>query len=109
MAPSPFDSFAKPRDPHERFLIEIQSLVVAVFKEAEGLQSEREILELEEGGREERLSLPGPYSQGSFTLKDGETDDLELFRWYEKSRDADHLASSRRNGSVILVDGRGHE
>ena len=109
MPGSPFDTFGSPKDPHERYLVEIQSLVVAVFKEAEGLQSEREALELEEGGRDDRIALPGPFSQGTFVLREGEADDLDLFRWYEKSRDADHLTSSRRSGSVILVDGLGRE
>jgi len=109
MTGSPFDSFARPRDPHERYLVEIQSLVVGVFKEAHGLDAEREEVEIEEGGREERISVPGPYAQGSFVLREGETDGPELYRWYEKSRDGDHLASSRRTGAVILVDGRGVE
>lgn len=106
---SPFDSFARPRDPHERYLLEYQSIAIALFKEAEGLVSERETLDVEEGGREELLAVTGPYSKGTFTLREGESEDLELYRWFEKSRDADHLASSRRNGAVILVDGAGRE
>ena len=106
---SPFDDAVKPRDPHERYLVEIQALIVGVFKEAQGLDMGRDIHELEEGGRAERVELAGPYSKGRFRLRDGEADDLELFRWFEKSRDADHLASSRRSGAVILVDGTGQE
>lgn len=106
---SPFDDFARPRDPHARYLVEIQSIVVGVFKEASGLDVGRDVLEVEEGGREDRISLPGPYSEGSFVLRDGEADDLELYRWWEKSSVADHLASSRRSGAVILVDGSGRE
>src|SRR3954467_6413619 len=102
---SPFDDVVKPRDPHERYLVEIQALIVGVFKEAQGLDLGRDIQEVEEGGREERVELPGPYSKGRFRLHEGEADDIELFRWFEKSRDADHLASSRRSGAVILVDG----
>ncbi len=109
MPGSPFDAFVKPRDPHERYLVEIQSLVVGVFKEAEGLDMERETIEVEEGGRAEPIAVPGPYAKGTFVLREGETDDLELFRWYEKSRDADYLVSSRRSGSVILVDAAGRE
>ena len=41
--------------------------------------------------------------------RDGPAEDLELYRWFEKSRDADHLASSRRSGAVILYDGSGRE
>ncbi len=109
MPDSPFDDFARPRDPHERYLVEIQSLVVGVFKDADGLDAGRELTELDEGGREDRVAIAGPFAQGVFTLREGETDDLELWRWYEKSRDADHLASSRRSGSIILVDGAGRE
>src|SRR5438270_9181718 len=46
-----------------RYLLEIGSIVVAVFKEAEGLSSEREIIEIEEGGREEAVKKLGPYAQ----------------------------------------------
>ena len=106
---SAFDHFARPRDPHERYLVEIQSFVVGVFKEADGLETHREMLDVEEGGREEALTIPGPYAEGTFVLREGEADDLELYSWYEKSRDADHLASSRRSGCVILVDGAGRE
>ena len=106
---SPFDSFARPRDPHERYLVEYQSIAIALFKEADGLTTSRETLDLEEGGRDELLAVSGPYSKGTFTLREGESEDLELYRWYEKCRDADHLASSRRSGAVILVDGAGHE
>lgn len=109
MAASPFDSFVRPRDPHERYLVEYQSLAIAVFKEVEGLITERQTLDLEEGGREELVAVSGPYAHGTFTLREGESEDLELYRWYEKCRDADHLASSRRNGAVILVDGKGQE
>jgi phage tail-like protein len=109
MAASPFDAFARPRDPHERYLVEYQSIAIAVFKEAEGLDVARDTLDIEEGGREDLVAVTGPYSKGSFILREGESEDLELFRWFEKSRDADHLASSRRSGAVILVDGAGRE
>ena len=62
MSSSPFETFARPRDPHERYLVEIQSLVVGVFKEAEGLDPAREIMEFEEGGRDDLVAIPGPYS-----------------------------------------------
>ena len=106
---SPFDDAVKPRDPHERYLVEIQAFVVGVFKEAEGLDLGREMLAIEEGGREDKVTIAGPYAKGRFRLLDGEADDLELFSWFEKSRDADHLASSRRSGAIILVDGSGQE
>lgn len=109
MTGSPFDHFARPRDPHERYLVEIQAFIVGIFKDADGLDTEREMLDVEEGGRDESVTIPGPYAEGTFYLREGEADDLELYRWYEKSRDADHLVSSRRSGAVILVDGGGRE
>jgi phage tail-like protein len=96
-------------DPGARYLVEIDHLVVGVFREAEGLSSERERLEIEEGGREELVRRMGPYMKGAFTLLDGEADDPELFRWMEKGRDGGALLSSRRSGSVILVDAAGQE
>ncbi len=96
-------------DPGARYLVEIDHLVVGVFREAEGLSAEREQIELEEGGREEIVRLFGPYVKGRFTLRDGEADDPELYVWMEKNKGGSVLASSRRSGSVILVDGSGEE
>ena len=69
-----------------RYLLEIGSIVVGVFKEAEGLSSEREVIEIEEGGRPEAVKRLGPYAQGAFWLVDGETDDYGLWEWMDKGR-----------------------
>jgi phage tail-like protein len=96
-------------DPHARYLLEIKSLIVAVFKDARGLRAEREVVEIEEGGRELAVKKLGPYAQGTFTLIDGQSDDNDLWRWQEGSRDGGIFVSSRRSGCVILVDRFGDE
>jgi phage tail-like protein len=96
-------------DPEARYLIEIEHLVVGVFREAEGLHAKRERLDIQEGGRTEVLSRLGPYVEGVFTLRDGEADVPDLFRWMERGRGGAVFASSRRSGAVILVDGAGQE
>ena len=98
-----------PVDAHSRYLVEIKSLVVGVFKEAHGLVSEREVIEIEQGGSEYAQKKLGPYAQGSFILREGETDDLELWNWHEASVDGGVFASGRRSGAVILVNGAGDE
>lgn len=93
-----------------RYLLEIGSIVVAIFKEAEGLSGEREVIEIEEGGREHALKRIGPYAKGAFFLLDGETDDRGVYDWMDKSRDdGGTFVSSRRNGCVILIDPFGEE
>ncbi len=96
-------------DTGERYLVELESLVVAIFKRCEGLTARRQVIEVQEGGREKPVKRLGPYAEGAFTLLEGEADGPDIFRWYERGREADHMASSRRSGSVILVDRRGLE
>lgn len=96
-------------DRNARYLVEIQSLIVGVFKGASGLDPEREVTEIEEGGRSAPAKKLGPYAKGAFTLLDGEADDTALFKWYEQGRDGAVFASSRRSGAIILVNGFGEE
>jgi phage tail-like protein len=96
------------RDLGARYLLEIQSIVVGIFHEVVGLSSEREIMELDEGGRADAVRILGPYAKGAFYLVEGESDDPGLWDWMTKSADGT-FASSRRSGCVILVDAFGEE
>ncbi|MFC1706885.1 phage tail protein [Planctomycetota bacterium] len=96
-------------DANARYLLEIDSIAVAVFRLGEGLRSEREVLEIDEGGREFAISRLGPYAKGHITLEEGETDNPDLLLWFETCRDQDIFVSSRRTGHVIYVDGGGRE
>lgn len=98
-----------PDDPDARYLLELDHLVVAIFSAGSGLRPEREITEVEEGGRAFAVARIGPYAKGHIVLERGETDDPTLFRWFVRSRDADAFASCRRSGAVIYVDGEGAE
>jgi phage tail-like protein len=96
-----------PDDRDARYLLELEHLVVGVFRVGVGLKSDREILEIREGGRQFAISRLGPYAAGHFRLEAGETDDPALFHWFQKSANADYLATCRRTGLVIYMDGAG--
>ncbi|GIW72964.1 MAG: phage tail protein [Planctomycetota bacterium] len=99
-------------DPHDRdarYALELDSVLVAFFREAEGLQSEREVVEVRQGGSAVVLHRIGPFAKGLFALIDGESDDESLYQWWVRSGEGAFLASTRRNGSVIYLDGFGEE
>jgi phage tail-like protein len=102
----PFDA---PADTGLRYLLEIESLIAGVFREARGLESKREMLELDVGGLEHARKLLGPYAQGTFYLSEGETDEPFLYDWWKKSEGGSVFSSARRTGNVILVDASGEE
>ncbi|MHC4391004.1 MAG: phage tail protein [Planctomycetota bacterium] len=98
-----------PDDEGARYLIELESLVVGEFSFAEGLQTERELVEVVEGGRKFALARIGPYAEGHVTLTAGAADQAALFDWFSRCRDADAYVSARRNGDVIYMDGQDKE
>lgn len=101
-APDP-DDFAA------RYMLELDGVVVAMFAGAEGLKSEREILQVHEGGRQGLVQRLGPFARGWLALTEGEADDHALIGWVQDSVNADYMASSRRTGCILYVDGNGQE
>lgn len=74
--PSPAPAF--------KFWIEIESIVVAEFKECSGLRLERDVEKIEEGGVNDRLHiLPGRNKYSNITLKYGIAHSTELWDWYQ--------------------------
>jgi hypothetical protein len=99
-------------DPHDRdarYALEIDSLLVAVFRSADGLKSERDIVRIQQGGAHHVLHRMGPFAKGAFALEDGESDNAELYRWWLMAHEAQYLVSGRKTGCVFYVDGFGHE
>jgi phage tail-like protein len=98
------------KDPLLRFnfAVEIDSLVAGGFQEVTGLQSELEVQDYREGGRNEYIhKFWGPVKYSSnLVLKHGMTDVRGLFQWYW---DVMHGIVERKNVSVILLDSAGHE
>ena len=67
-----------------KFWIEIESIVVAEFKECSGLSLERDVQRVEEGGVNDRVHiLPGRTKQSNIVLKYGVTDSTKLWDWYQ--------------------------
>jgi phage tail-like protein len=101
--------FDDPSASGARYLLEIESLIAGVFREAHGLESRREVTELEVGGLEHARKLLGPYAKGTFYLAEGGSDDPLLFDWWRKSEAGSVYSTSRRTGNIILVDAAGEE
>ncbi|RME76942.1 MAG: hypothetical protein D6776_00360 [Planctomycetota bacterium] len=98
-----------PTDRDARYALEIDSLLVAVFRRAEGLRSEREIVQIRQGGSHIVLHRMGPFAKGCFALEEGESDSDELYGWWQRAREAEYLVSGRKTGCVFYVDGHGRE
>jgi phage tail-like protein len=86
-----------------RFLVEIDGIVGGGFTEVGGLQSELEVLDYREGGRNDHLlRLAGPARfPSNLTLKRGLADSGTLWSWYA---DAAAGRIARRLVSVVLLD-----
>jgi phage tail-like protein len=97
------------RDPYHsyHFLVEIDGITRAGFRECSGLDSTQDPIDYREG--DDGLvthKLPGLVKYSNISLKRGVTDDTDLWNWRL-------LAASgnvdRRNGSIVLLDDTGTE
>jgi len=92
------------RDPYlqQRFAIQIDQIVVALFSECSALTIETETLEYQEGGVNTYThKLPTRTKYGNITLKRGLDESHELYDWYLKVVDG---KANRRNLSIIMYD-----
>lgn len=88
-----------------RFLVEIDSLVVAGFSEVSGLEVELETEEYEEGGINTHThSLPKRFGYPNLVFERGMTDSRTLWQWVE---DALNGRIERKSGRVFLQDSLG--
>src|SRR5215210_2012948 len=97
------------RDPFlsYNFIVEIDGIARAGFREASGLDSSQDPVEYREGTDAfTSRKLPGMVKYGNITLKWGTTGDQELLQWRQQSADG---KVKRRNGSIVLLDGAGQE
>lgn len=95
------------RDPYLdfRFLVEMDSLVVAGFTEVSGLEVEMETEEYQEGGVNTHAhKLPDRFGYPNLVLRRGLTDSQLLWRWIQAGVDG---RVERRNGTVFLLDSTG--
>ena len=101
----------KRNDPHttSSFKVEIDNIEVATFRKVQGLKTETEVFEYQEGGNNETVyKLIGQTKHSNIILSVGYTADPSFWTW----RDEVHTSGanggsgtiSRRNGAVVLLD-----
>ncbi len=99
MAPSARD------DPYKafNFLVEIDGITVAAFKQVGGLASETEVIEYRTGSDKTSTvrKLPGLTKYANIVLKRGVTQDRQLWNWRKAIEQG---TADRRNGSIVLLD-----
>ncbi|MGN9907812.1 phage tail protein [Phytohabitans sp. LJ34] len=84
------------------FLVEIDGITQASFRECAGLDATTEVIETREGGDNAGVrKLPGKTTFTDITLKWGLTDSDELWAWRQQVIDGN---VQRKNGSVIVYD-----
>jgi phage tail-like protein len=89
------------------FLVEIDGITRAAFRECSGLDSSQQAIEYREGGEPLRTrKIPGLNSYSNITLTRGVTTDAELWDWRQRAADG---RVERKNGSIILLDDKGEE
>jgi phage tail-like protein len=96
-------------DPYRayNFLVEIDGITRASFRECSGLDADQTPIEYREGGDPLTMKkLPGLVKYANISLKWGITDDDELWKWRKAAADG---KVERRNGSIILLDDTGEE
>jgi phage tail-like protein len=88
------------------FMLEVDGIAEATFREASGLNSETSVIESKEAGNKGQTvikKLPGDHKWGDIQLKRGYTDDMKLQDWRQLTIDG-KLTDMRKNGSVVVYD-----
>jgi len=89
------------------FLVEIDGIVRAGFREASGLDSTQDPIQYREGTDPlTQRKLPGLNTYSNISLKWGMTDDKEFWDWRAKSMAG---KVERKNGSIVLMNEAGEE
>ena len=98
------------QDPYRayNFLVEIDGITRAGFRECSGLDSGQDPIEYREGNEKPLTArkLPGLVKYSNITLKWGVTDDADLWEWRKKAAEG---KVERKNGSIVLLDDTGDE
>jgi phage tail-like protein len=89
------------------FLVELDGITRAGFRECSGLDSTQDAVDYREGNDPHTArKLPGLVKHSNITLKWGVTDDAQLWAWRKTVIDG---KVERKNGSIILLDDTGAE
>jgi phage tail-like protein len=89
------------------FLVEIDGITRAGFRECSGLDTTQDPIDYREGNEGPTVrKLPGLVTYSNITLNRGMTDDAELWDWRQKAMDG---KVERKNGSIVLLNDIGEE
>ncbi len=84
------------------FVVEIDGISHAAFREVSGLSGEAEVIEYREGGDvTSTRKLPGRIRYGNVTLRRGLTTSRELYDWWTT---VVHGTLQRRDVAIVLLD-----
>ena len=84
------------------FLVELDGIIQASFRECGGLEATTEVIDFRQGGDNTTVyKLPGKTTFGDITLKWGLTDSTELWTWRRQVIDGQ---VQRKNGSIVVYD-----
>jgi phage tail-like protein len=92
------------RDPYTsfNFLVELEGILQASFRECTGLEATTEVIDTRQGGDNTTVyKLPGKTTYSDITLKWGLTDSAELWSWRRQVIEGRVL---RKNGSIVVYD-----
>ena len=94
------------KDPYKnyRFLVEIDGIVQAGFKEVTIPDSSQDPIDYREGSDQPTMrKIPGLIKYGNITLKWGMTDSMDLYNWRKQVEDG-KTDDYRRNMAIILMN-----
>ena len=96
----------KRKDPYQnfRFLVEIDGITQAGFREVTIPDTAQDPIEYREGNEAITVrKLPGLIKYGNVTLKWGITDSLDLYNWRKDVEDG-KIKDARKNMAVVVLD-----
>jgi phage tail-like protein len=97
------------KDPYKnhRFLVEIDGVSQAGFREVTIPDSSQDPIEYREGNEPPTVrKQPGLIKYGNVTLKGGITDSLDLYKWRQQV-EAGKMKGARRMMAIVLLDEEG--
>ncbi|MCA9659969.1 MAG: phage tail protein [Myxococcales bacterium] len=98
------------RDPYTgfNFMVELDGLTRAGFKEASGIETSVQVFDYREGTDVGNIArkLPGQNQASTITLRRGISDDRALYDWHRKAATG---SVDRRTISIVLRDETGAE
>lgn len=88
------------------FMLEIDGITQAFFREASGFSSENPAIDYKDAratGQTRYVKVPGTLKWSDVTLKRGITDVLELWKWRKQVEDG-KVEQARKNGSIVMFN-----